>query len=231
MGREMNRRDRVIFWLYSQDRRKTFLGCLTVILCLLFSMSVPGLADAYKLPDTGQTKCYQTVSPYGEIPCAGTGQDGAYNINPMSHTGNGTATVTDNNTGLMWQKCSVGQNNDATCSGTAATYNWYQASGTYDASYNPSSQDVCGALTLGGWSDWRLPSKKELITIVDYSIPYPGPTIRTAYFPNTIASYYWSSTTDAYYPDGAWYVDFNYGYVYYRDKGSSVYVRCARGGQ
>lgn len=53
------------------------------------------------LPDTGQTKCYQGVIPYAEIPCAGTGQDGAYNINPMSFTDNGNDTVADNNTGLM----------------------------------------------------------------------------------------------------------------------------------
>ena len=65
------------------------------------------------------------------------------------------------------------------------TYNWYQACGTYDATYNPTSQNVCGSLNLGGYSDWRLPTKKELMSIVDYSIPYPGPTINTTYFPNT----------------------------------------------
>jgi len=43
-------------------------------------------SDAYSLPETGQTKCYQTMSPYAEIPCAGTGQDGEYNINPISYT-------------------------------------------------------------------------------------------------------------------------------------------------
>jgi Zn-dependent metalloprotease len=186
-----------------------------------------------QLPDTGQTKCYRDVSPYDEIPCAGTGQDGEYNINPMSFTDNGNGTVTDNNTNLMWQKCSAGQNNDATCSGTALTYNWYQASGTYNASYNPSSQDVCGSLNLGGYSDWRLPTKKELMSIVDHSIPYPGPTINAAYFPNTKSSYHWSSTTDAVYPDdGAWYVNFYNGLVDSPNKSNNYfYVRCVRGGQ
>lgn len=208
------------------------LRCCTVVLLLcLVILSLSKDAFAFKLPDTGQTKCYRDVSPYDEISCAGTGQDGAYNTNPMSFTNNGNGTVTDNNTGLMWQRCSVGQNNDSTCSGTASTYNWYKASGTYHASYNPASQDVCGELSTGGYTDWRLPSKKDLITIVDYSIPFPGPTINTTYFPNTRASGYWSSATDADYPDGAWGVYFCYGSVYGSSKSSDFYVRCVRGGQ
>ncbi len=170
-------------------------------------------ASAFRLPDTGQSKCYQPVSPYAEIPCAGSGQDGAYSINPMSFTDNGNGIVTDNNTGLVWQKCSIGQNNDASCSGTAATYNWFQASGAYDATYNSATQYICGSLALAG-GGWRLPSKKELMNIVDYSIPYPGPTIQQSLFPHTVASYYWSSTTYAYYPSNAWVVDFYLGFVY-----------------
>ncbi|MBI5675734.1 MAG: DUF1566 domain-containing protein [Nitrospirae bacterium] len=213
-----------VFEVSGRGGKWLLLFCTVVLL-------LSGTANAFNLPDTGQTKCYQSVSPFAEIPCAGTGQDGAYNINPMSFTNNGNGTITDNNTGLMWQKCSVGQNNDSTCSGTAQYYNWYRASGTYHATYNPSSQYVCGERTTGGYTDWRLPSKKELITIVDYSIPYPGPTINTTYFPNTVASAYWSSTTYAYYPSFAWYVGFSNGYVFINYKYYSHYVRCVRGGQ
>ncbi len=215
-------------------RKEALLFFFTIALLLSISTGILSLAkdaEAFKLPDSDQRKCYQGVSPYAEIPCAGTGQDGEYIINPLSYADNGNGTVTDNNTGLMWQRCSVGQNNDSTCSGTAQSYNWYQASGTYHATYNPSSQNVCGSLNLGGQNDWRLPSKKELITIVDYNIPYPGPTINTTYFPNTIAPGYWSSTTYAYLPDYAWYVVFSYGYVYYGYKGHDYgYVRCVRAG-
>jgi hypothetical protein len=184
---------------------------------LLFCGFVPALA--FKLPDTGQTKCYQAVEPWAEIPCAGTGQDGEYNINPLSYADNGNGTVTDNNTGLMWQKQDDGN-----------TYNWYQASGTYSATYT-SSQDVCGSLNLGGYSDWRLPTKKELMSILNYGIPYPGPTIDPV-FSNTKSSHYWSSTPCAYYPNLAWFVDFSHGYVnddFY--KSHHYYVRCVRGGQ
>jgi hypothetical protein len=95
---------------------------------IIFTLSMSAIFSftatvfAFKLPDSGQTKCYQSVSPFDEIDCAGTGQDGAYSYNPLSYTDNGDGTVTDNNTGLIWQKCSVGQTNDATCSGPATNY-------------------------------------------------------------------------------------------------------------
>jgi len=201
-------------------------------LTLLYVCLIPCIASAaFKLPDSGQTKCYQAASPYAEIPCAGTGQDGEYNINPKSYTDNGDGTVIDNNTGLMWQRCSVGQNNDSTCSGSATTHTWFRASGTYDAAYNPSSESVCGALTLAGNSDWRLPSKKELRSIVEYGVPYPGPTIRSDFFPNTVDSCYWSSTTYASNPGNAWEVYFDRGFVDSYYKYYDDYVRCVRGGR
>ena len=85
---------------------------------------------------------------------------------------------------------------------------------------------------LGNYSDLRLPTEKELMSIVDYSVPYPGPTIHTAYFPDSYASYYWSSTTVVGVPYRAWSVGFYYGDVYGSyDKNVNYYVRCVRGGQ
>lgn len=189
---------------------------------LLFVVLVAtSFAGSFKLPDTGQTNCYDALGT--EIPCIDTGQDGEYIINPLSFTDNGDGTVTDNNTGLMWQKDE-----------NPTTYNWYQSSGTYDSNYNPGSTDVCGSLNLGSYSDWHLPTKKELITIVDYSIPYPGPTIMTAYFPNAYASNYWSSTTVAnstLYPGSALGVSFGGGGVSINYKHGGLYVRCIRGSQ
>ena len=123
------------------------------------------------------------------------------------------------------------------CSGTAALYNWYQAIGEVNVTYNPSGlnyKDVCGALNtsnFGGHNDWGLPTEQELQTIVDYAIPYPGPTIRTAFFPNTMASGYWSSPQVASFPSYAWYVNFYMGFVNRNDKSSVGYVRCVRGRQ
>ena len=138
----------------------------------------------------------------------------------MSYTDNGNGTVTDNNTGLMWQKQDDGN-----------LYNWYQASGTYNETYNPTSQNVCGSLILGSHSDWRLPTKKELISIVNYGIPPPGPMIMTTYFPNTTSGWYWSSNSNVLMPESARYVDFYDGDIAGYSKDNPNYVRCVRGGQ
>jgi hypothetical protein len=138
----------------------------------------------FNLPDTGQAKCYNTAG--AEITCNGTGQDGAYIINPISYSDNGDGTVTDNKTGLMWQKLDDGDG-----------YNWYEASGMPHVTHNPTSLNVCGSLVLGGYLDWRLPARMELRSIVDYGLPIYGPTISSVYFPNTKPYDYWTSVPDA----------------------------------
>jgi hypothetical protein len=156
------------------------------------------------VPDTGQTRWYSTV--YGD--------DGDYTINPMSYTDNGDGTIFDNVTGLTWQKCSVGQSGLDCATGTAATYDWTTAGTT------------CGNLNLAG-TGWRLPTDFELTTLVDYGVY--NPAIDTAYFPATVSSVYWSSTTYA--PDTtyAWGVYFSYGSAYGNVKTVTNYVRCVRG--
>ena len=78
------------------------------------------------------------------------------------------------------------------------------------------------------YSDWRLPDEFELLGIVDYGTFRPS--IDRVAFPNTDSSNYWSSTTYADTPSGAWFVSFGNGGVYYGSKAGS-YVRCVRGGQ
>ncbi|MBP9886217.1 MAG: hypothetical protein KBF93_07960 [Leptospiraceae bacterium] len=52
-----------------------------------------------------------------------------------SYVDNGDGTITDNLTGLIWQKCSNGQNNDSSCSGTATAPDWASASPDRDLGY------------------------------------------------------------------------------------------------
>lgn len=200
---------------------------LILILTVLFAVPA-AVSEAYKLPDSGQTKCYATWAPYNETLCTDTGQDGAYNINPMSYTDNG-GKVTDNNTGLVWQK-----------QGADSPYNWYQASGTAHDTYNPAGpgyKDVCGELSsssLGGFSNWRLPSRTELLGIVDYSVSLPA--IQATHFPNT-QDLYWVSDPDASNAIAAWFIYFGYGYSGFnnynapKDNDQDYHVRCVSGGQ
>ncbi|MCX5899218.1 MAG: DUF1566 domain-containing protein, partial [Proteobacteria bacterium] len=81
---------------------------------------------------------------------------------------NHDGTVTDTGTGLMWQQ--------ATASGTST---WEEALG------------YCESLDFAGHTDWRLPTAKELASIVD-TTRY-NKSINPVYFPDTVASYYWSS--------------------------------------
>ncbi|MDH5721217.1 MAG: DUF1566 domain-containing protein, partial [Spirochaetia bacterium] len=71
-------------------------------------------------------------------------------------------TVTDYTTNLVWQKCSMGQTNDASCSGSATTATWFNAI------------NYCEGLTLGGKTDWRLPNVTELESIVDRTVFNPA---------------------------------------------------------
>jgi len=180
---------------------------LPAILALLLGGSSHPPVAASTLPDTGQTGDYTATF----------GEDSDYTINPPSYTDNQNGTVSDNNTGLMWQQAGVVQK-----------YNWYQAAGIYDATFNPTTQNVCEAQTTGGYSDWRLPTKKELMGIVDYGRDSPS---IDPIFTGSQASWYWSSTTDAGNVGNAWQVNFNPGSVFNYNKSYNDYVRCVRGGQ
>jgi len=118
---------------------------------------------------------------------------------------NGDNTVTDTVTGLMWQQA------------TDEKMEWETAI------------SHCEGLALAGYDDWRLPNQRELRSIADYSKTHPA--INTTYFPDTLSSYYWSSTTYDIFTGYEWYVYFYYGDSGYYTKSYSYYVRAVRGGQ
>lgn len=128
---------------------------------------------------------------------------------PVTYTDTGDGTITDSSTGLTWQK-----------TGPSDTKTWQQA------------LEYCEGLTLGGHTDWRMPTLKELESLVDYS--RHAPSINTAYFPNTAASWYWSSTSAAGYMAGTfdrmWGVSFSDGGPDYQNYKVQAYnVRAVRG--
>jgi hypothetical protein len=145
---------------------------------------------SYVVVDTGQEKCYDDSQ---EIACPQTGeafygQDDQYQGVLPSYQDNGDGTVTDLNTGLMWQKTP----------GDKVTYD----------------EAVVGAddFSLAGYDDWRLPSIKELYSLILFNGTDPAPEsiepalpfIDTNYFDfeygdisageRIIDAQYWSST-------------------------------------
>lgn len=183
-------------------------------------MGVAGtlVAGQAGLPKTGQTGCWDASG--GSIPCAGTGQDGQYQKGlPTSgarFVDNTDNTISDNATGLMWKKCGEGQSGSDCSGGSATTPDWTTALST------------CEADTTAGHTDWRLPNRNELLSIV--SLATVNPAIDTSFFPNTQSDFYWSSST--YQGPGseslAWNVAFDYGGVDANSKGIGYYVRCVR---
>jgi len=62
---------------------------------------------------------------------------------------------------------------------------------------------------FGGYSDWRMPTSEELISIVNFELYHPA--INDRFFSNAMSDFYWSSTTSAYNTGIAWGVYFHYG--------------------
>jgi hypothetical protein len=174
-------------------------------------------AHAYQLPDTGQTKCYDNTQ---EIPCPqpgelSYGQDGNYQGPQPAYRDNGDGTVTDLNTGLMWEQ---GDSRNQGGGQQWTTANAY-----------------CTDLVLGGYSDWRLPTVSELKSLIN--LAHYNPVIDTAYFPGCHSFYYWSADEYIYCNVMCyWFVDFGGGGTYYTvfDPGGGPdlwpRVRCVRGG-
>ncbi|MCW7468153.1 Lcl domain-containing protein [Leptospira kanakyensis] len=136
-------------------------------------------------------------------------------IETLSYTDNGDGTVRDNATGLTWQKCSYGQNNDSTCSLAASATTWSTALA------------YCSSLNLGSRT-WRLPNRNELASLYDHSKSTP-PMIHLSAFPNTTGDHYWTSTTHANTTANAWYVNFGTTTTNFYEgfpKINSIYVRC-----
>ena len=197
--------------------------------------------ECQAFPATGQTTAYQADKNDGiggavAVPDDGTVEAGA----TLAHVDNGDGTITDLNTGLMWEK-----KDDNNVAGIHDRDNYYAWSG------NGSQETIWdwlddvnaeGGTGFAGHSDWRIPDIKELQSIVNYEVAYPGPTVSSAFNTGcapgcTVTTcsctrnyVYWSSTTGASGPNDAWVVYFGYGGVGFDGRSGGYYVRAVRGG-
>ncbi|WP_413701924.1 DUF1566 domain-containing protein [Psychromonas sp. KJ10-10] len=120
---------------------------------------------SYAIVDTGQSITYSNdalISPPSEGETF-FGQDASYTINKPSYTDNQDGTVVDNVTGLMWQQ------------GLTEKL-------TYEEALNKVK-----TFNLGGYSDWRIPTIKELYSLIQFTGTVQGekaitPFIDTNYF-------------------------------------------------
>lgn len=190
---------------------------------------------------SGQSMCWDvldTIIPVDPIDCIGTGQDGEYQkgLVPDYLVDNLNGTITDTRSTLMWEKlCNDGEIHDF----DDVAFWW---SGAFK-----KIQDL-NAMAFAGYSDWRLPNIRELMTLPDFSqynpaIPsvfnnncLPGCTLDECSCTNKTS--YWSSTTFQFNPSTAWTLDFLTGatsttkpkWPASAASTPSSYVRAVRGG-
>ncbi len=118
------------------------------------------MALTYPVNDTRQEKCYNDNVNI-TCPVSGSefyGQDAQYTGNVPDFTNNGDGTVSDNNTGLIWQKSPDTDGDGDIDAADKLTWTQIQA---YPAALN--------AQNFGGYSDWRVPSIKELYSLIEFS--------------------------------------------------------------
>ncbi len=123
--------------------------------------------------------------------------------NPHSYDTQTPGVVVDRVTGLIWQR------------------NLPEKFYTFEA-----AQRQCDGLDLAGHRDWRLPSRIELVSLLDTTRIQPS--IDMAAFPSTPIDWFWTSSLSADNPGAAWYVYFYFGYPKTDDKTNSFSVRCVR---
>lgn len=187
---------------------------------------------------TGQTQCFS--SPLGDhMDCAGTGQDGELQKGvARSFTDQGDGTITDNATGLMWEKLS----DDDTIHDTDTLYSWADAFAVKVLLLNSTA--------FAGYTDWRLPNVFELFSLVDNTglSPHVNEVFNTGCMPgcNVLTcsctervvegfgeARYWSSTSldFAFGSPSALFVDFYFSVVDGEERWSDLQVRAVRGGK
>ncbi|MDH5718544.1 MAG: DUF4215 domain-containing protein [Spirochaetia bacterium] len=166
-------------------------------------------SDAYYIrSDTGsiQTTAKATFSKY--IRCAASS---SYEYTPV-FVDNGDGTITNKRNGLLWQKCGNGLSGTNCEIGTHIDDTWINA------------LNYCNTLTLAG-KTWRIPNINELKSILDRS-KASIPMINTIFFPATVTSLYWSSSTLVNSKSSAWAIYFTNGYQSGYQKTNWAEIRC-----
>jgi hypothetical protein len=148
--------------------------------------------------------------------------------------------VLDRESGLVWER----KTTKPGLHSRDNTFRWYQPDVAHNGGFAGHSGGAecrtlpcdthafVAAVNRAGWCgkhDWRLPTREELRTLVDYAIAYPGPTLDRDFFPGTLPMFYWSADPSADEPREAWGMGFAHGFDYAYDKSNRVYVRLVSG--
>jgi len=189
-------------------------------------------------PATGQKTSFPPPQKLTDAPVRDDGLVRAGGA--LSYQNNGDGTITDLNTGLMWEQKIRDIVGGEGLHHVGRVFPWDSAAPTiWDWLEGVNTE---GGTGLGGHNDWRIPNVKELQSIVDYGTFNPAvdvafnnnpgmlATCSVAECSRTASSFYWSATTFAGNPAVAWVVHFFSGNVNFDLKGNTLVVRAVRGG-
>jgi hypothetical protein len=134
------------------------------------------------------------------------------------YVANSDGTATHTPTGLVWQRCEIGKSwNGKGCLGSASAFTW------------ESAKVLTNGYSFAGKDDWRLPSKEELSSLVDYETARPA--FNTTIFPNKTGFRFWSASPYAGDVSAAWAANLEHGSIYYYARSDTLGVHLVRGGQ
>jgi hypothetical protein len=136
---------------------KVFFMLFAMVLFFSFSHGIAQTNLTFPIVDTDQHLFYDTLVEIDQ-PAPGEafyGQDANYTGNAPSYQDNGDGTVSDLVTGLMWQK-SPDMDGDGDID--------YADKMSYD-----EAMDGAATFDLAGYTDWRLPSIKEMYSLIIFS--------------------------------------------------------------
>lgn len=204
------------------------------------------------LNDTGQTSCYRANHSATACSSSGVGSDAGVNprqdarfgrdVAGMPKVGGGAGGFDFTRicmsgqaagTGSCPASPAVGTNpNEWACTKdnvtnliwsieTISNINWTNAMVTHPGNYNAANR--CGFGT-----DWRVPTRRELLSIVHHGVSVPA--IDSAYFPGTWSIYYWTSDVFAANSNNAWVIHFYDAYVNISLKTANAETRLVRSG-
>ncbi|MFA6148388.1 MAG: DUF1566 domain-containing protein [bacterium] len=181
-----------------------------------------GRSGVLTLPKTGQTACHDDSGTV--IDCAGTGQDGELQAGAdwprPRFTDNGDRTMTDRLTGLVWSRGGEAPGPPACNPGTRKN-----GQGALD------HVRCLNANRYLGRSDWRLPDRNELASLVNHGEPNNAAWLNAQGFSDVQAGGYWSSGTYIPTPWNAWGVNMHDGAVTSFARKHDLHVWPVRGGR
>jgi hypothetical protein len=108
----------------------------------------------------------------------------------------------------------------------------WQRSPSPDAMSWSDAAAYCAGLAVGGRTGWRLPSRIELVSLIDYAVPDGTPTparLDATAFADAYAGKVWSCSSGAANPTIGWFVDFSSGAAFTETTDKLLHVRCLTG--